>query len=335
MTTPLLRITDLVLESGPASAPLRPVSHVGFEVAHGEAFGLVGESGSGKSLTLRAVTGLLPEGVRQVGGTLELERDGTLRPYRFAEARGRGIGMVFQEPMTALNPTMRIGDLVTAGPRARYGWSRRTARRRAVDLLAEVGMPDPEAQARMWPHQLSGGLRQRVMIAMALATEPSVLLCDEPTTALDVAVQDQILRLLHRIRTERGLSIVFVTHDLGVVRRLCDRVAVMYAGQVVETGRVDEVFTRPTHPYSAGLLRSMPTPDTPRDRPLAAIPGGQPPAGDRPEGCRFAPRCAHALPACAGLAHTLARVPGSPSRSACLRVADLGGPPLDRKALIV
>ncbi len=147
-------------------------------------------------------------------------------------------------------------------------------------------------------------------------------------------MQDQILRLLHRIRVERGLSIVFVTHDLGVVRRLCDRVAVMYAGQVVETGRVDEVFTRPTHPYSAGLLRSMPTPDTPRDRPLAAIPGGQPGAADRPEGCRFAPRCAHALPACARLAHTLAEVPGSPSRSACLRVADLGGPPLDRRALV-
>ena len=220
MTGIALEVEDLVISLTRQGKTVTPVSDVSFELGSGECLGIVGESGCGKSLTLRAIVGLLPRGAVARGKIRRAVDNGELRTFRPEEVRGHGVGMVFQEPMTALNPTMRVGDIIATGARANLGLSKRDARQRAVDLMREVGIPDPAQRARSWPHQLSGGLRQRVMIAMALAGEPEVLLCDEPTTALDVTIQDQILGLLNRIRADRGLSIIFVTHDLAVVRDL-------------------------------------------------------------------------------------------------------------------
>lgn len=321
-----LCITNLAVEAGRGHDVTVPVTDVSLEVRRGEAFGIVGESGSGKSLTLRSVVDLLPDGLRRSKGTVAVRLDdGDEWVSDVAELRGRGISMIFQEPMTALNPTMRVGDIVTAGARAHCKLSRNEARDLAVKLLAEVRLDDPEAQVGKWPHQLSGGQRQRVMIAMALATDPKLLLCDEPTTALDVEVQDQILQLLDRIRRDRHLAVVFVTHDLGVIRRLCERVAVMYAGQVVEQGTVSDVFTTPTHPYTAGLLTSMPTLDSDPAHPLTAIPGGQPDPRERPSGCRFADRCAHDEPDCHTMTYALGPVQGHGALSACRRADELAG----------
>jgi ABC-type dipeptide/oligopeptide/nickel transport system ATPase component len=251
MTGPLLELTGVGIDVGAGRARRRVVEGVDLTVAPGECVGIVGESGSGKSLTLRSVIGLLPRGVRQSVG--ELRFDGA--PYRPEDLRGHGIAMVFQEPMTALNPTRRAGDLIAdgviSGRRGRV--PRRRAREIAVDLMREVGIPDPARRARAFPHELSGGLRQRVMIAMALAGDPRLLLCDEPTTALDVTVQDQILGVLDRLREERGLALLFVTHDLGVIAQVSQRVAVMYDGRLVEQGRTAEVLARPQHDYTASL----------------------------------------------------------------------------------
>jgi oligopeptide/dipeptide ABC transporter ATP-binding protein len=322
----VLRIANLVVQAGRGQDMTAPVTDVSLDVCRGEAFGIVGESGSGKSLTLRAVIDLLPEGLRRSGGSIAVRLDeGADWVSDVATLRGRGISMIFQEPMTALNPTMRVGDIVTVGARAHRGLSRTQAHDLAVELLAEVRLPDPEAQVRKWPHQLSGGQRQRVMIAMALATDPKLLLCDEPTTALDVEVQDQILQLLDRIRRDRHLAVIFVTHDLGVIRRLCERIAVMYAGQVVEQGTVRDVFAAPTHPYTAGLLASMPTLDSDPAHPLTAIPGGQPDPRERRGGCRFADRCEHDQPDCHTMTYALGPVRGHASLSACRRADELTG----------
>ena len=227
------------------------VHGVDLTVAAGECLGVVGESGSGKSLTMRSVVDLLPRGTRTTAG--ELLFDGAA--YRPEDLRGRGIAMVFQEPMTALNPTRRAGDIIADGvlAAATARVSRRQARETAVSLMREVGIPDPARRARAYPHELSGGLRQRVMIALALAGHPRLLICDEPTTALDVTVQDQILRLLNRLREERGLAMLFVTHDLGVIAQVSQRIAVMYDGRVVETGATADVLARPEHEYTAQL----------------------------------------------------------------------------------
>jgi len=321
----MLSVRGLSLAGARGGQHVDLVDDVAFDVVAGEAIGLVGESGSGKSLTLRALMGLLSPGVEMTAGDLSLakrEGDGPA-PYDFGRARGQGLSMIFQEPMTALNPTMRVGDQITLGPRIHQGWSRSRARSEAISLLAEVGMPDPARQASMWPFELSGGLRQRVMIAMALATDPSVLLCDEPTTALDVVVQEQILQLIQRIVRERRLGVVFVTHDLAVVRRLCQRVAVMYAGRIVELGTVDEVFARPVHPYSARLLAATPAIDVDRSLPLTAIPGGQPDPEHREVGCPFGPRCDLVLDRCRAEAQLLRPVDSSTSLSACIRADEL------------
>ncbi len=298
-----------------------PVDDVSFTVAPGEALGLVGESGSGKSLTLRALVGLLPRQGQIAGGELLYRpADGDLRPYRPEEVCGTGMAMVFQEPMTALNPLLRVGSLLAEALRGRGG-GRASSRRRAVALLREVGVPDPERQLGVYPHQLSGGLRQRVMIAMALATEPRVLLCDEPTTALDVTVQDQVLRLIDRLRRERDLAVVFVTHDLAVIGEVCDRVAVMYAGRIVEIGPVSAVLLAPRHPYTDGLGRAQPQLDR-RARSLAGI-GGTPPDPDAfPPGCRFHPRCVLAREDCATAAHDLLPA-GDGHSTACRRADDM------------
>ena len=245
--TDLLEIRGLCVDIGAR----RVVDGVDLTVAPGECVGIVGESGSGKSLTLRSVIGLLPRGARRSEG--ELRFDGAA--YLPADLRGHGIAMVFQEPMTALNPTRRTVDLIADGVLCgrRERLSRRRARQIAVGLMREVGVPDPERRAKAYPHELSGGLRQRVMIAMALAGNPRLLLCDEPTTALDVTVQDQILGVLDRLREERGLGLLFVTHDLGVIAQVSQRIAVMYEGRLVEQGGTTEVLAAPKHRYTAAL----------------------------------------------------------------------------------
>ena len=324
-TKPVLDVDDLRVELAPEhQSPFNPVDGVSFVVAAGECLGIVGESGCGKSLTLKAVIGLLPADARVASGRLRLGGSGSeLREFRPEHVRGRRVAMVFQEPMTALNPTMRVIDLIAQGPRVNLGMGKHDARSRALELMREVGIPDPPRRARAWPWELSGGLRQRVMIAMALSCEPDVLLCDEPTTALDVTVQDQILRLLDSLRRDRGLAVVFVTHDLAVVGQIAQRVAVMYAGRVVETGPVAEVFRRPRHPYTAALLRAAPTADRVLDR-FVTIGGSPPDPRAFPTGCRFAPRCTLVEDGCRQALTRLVEVaPGH--ASACRRADDLGG----------
>ncbi|MEY3493160.1 MAG: hypothetical protein RL413_578 [Actinomycetota bacterium] len=251
---PVLSVRDLRVALSEARREL--VHGIDFDVFAGETVGLVGESGSGKSLTLRSICGLLPDGIVRSGGVVAVDIDGSGEVRDGADLRGRGLAMVFQEPMSSLNPTMRIGDLVTIGPRTLRGLSRKEARSRSLELMREVGIPDAERRMRAWPHELSGGLRQRVMIAMALATDPKILLCDEPTTALDVSVQDQILRLLMQLKENRGLSMVLVTHDLGVVSQVCDRVMVMENGLIVESGSTSEILNSPRHDYTRSLIEA-------------------------------------------------------------------------------
>jgi oligopeptide/dipeptide ABC transporter ATP-binding protein len=299
----ILEVRDLRVLITRHGRTVEPVSHVSLSVAEGECLGLVGESGCGKSLTLKSIIGLLPYRAHSEGELL-MKRDGALAPYRPADSRGKDIGMIFQEPMAALNPSKRVGNLIAGAAMLNLGISKREAHRRAIELMTEVGIPAAERRARAWPHQLSGGLRQRVLIAMALVGEPRILLCDEPTTALDVTVQDQILGLLDRLRRERGLAIVFVTHDLAVIRQIAHRIAVMYAGQIVQTGDTASIFQSRTHPYAEALLDSIPSMD-PEGR-LRSIPGAPPDPRAFPPGCRFAPRCMHAREDCRSAEHRLA-----------------------------
>jgi oligopeptide/dipeptide ABC transporter ATP-binding protein len=290
VTRPVLEVRDLRVEIDTPGGRIRPVDDVSLTLDAGEALGLVGESGSGKSLTLRAILGLLPRRAQVTGGSVLLDGEALAGKAALRQARGREIGMVFQEPQTALNPVMRVGDQIAEGPRAVLGYSRRRARERALELMREVGIPDPVRRAEAYPHELSGGLRQRITIAIALALEPRILLCDEPTTALDVTVQGQILRLLADLRERTGVALVYVSHDLAVVSQTCRDLAVMYAGRVVETGLVREVFADPRHPYTRALLRSVIALDTTGREP-EPIPGSPPDAGAPPTGCHFHPRC--------------------------------------------
>jgi oligopeptide/dipeptide ABC transporter ATP-binding protein len=299
MSAPLLEVHDLRVEIPLSRGTVRAVDGVSFALGQGNALGLVGESGCGKSMTLRAILGLLPRPARITGG--QVLYDGvdlvTASAGRLRDVRGAGISMVFQEPMTALNPVMRVGDQIAEGPQHHLGNSRRSAQAEAVELMRTVGIPDAARRARAYPHELSGGMRQRVMIAIALSCRPKLILCDEPTTALDVTIQDQILKLLLSLRREMGVGIVFVTHDLAVIAETCDDLAVMYAGQVIETGHVSEVFREPRHPYTLGLLRSVPDFDVVRDT-LDSIPGAPPDLVSEFDGCRFAPRCQFAQADC-------------------------------------
>jgi oligopeptide/dipeptide ABC transporter ATP-binding protein len=280
----------------PAREVVRGVS---FRVHRGEVVGIVGESGSGKTLTLRAVAGLLPQGIAVTGGHIDVDGHDVVH----ADARelralsSKTVGMVFQEPMTALNPTMRIGTQIAEAALARGGVTRSAARERAVDLLERVGFTEPQKRYRLYPHQLSGGMRQRVVIAIALAGEPSLLLCDEATTALDATVTVKILDLLVDLVKDLGIGIVFVTHDLGVAARICDRIVVMYAGRVVEEGPAGDILRRPRHPYTLALLRAVPTRNRTIDD-LLAIPGNPPVLGAEPPGCAFATRCEFVDPGC-------------------------------------
>jgi oligopeptide/dipeptide ABC transporter ATP-binding protein len=272
---------------------LHAVRDVSFRIAPGESLGLVGESGSGKSVTSLAVMGLLVPQARATGtirfGDRELL---SLDEDDMRLLRGASISMIFQEPMTALNPVMRIGDQIAEAVRAHSRQaSRESAVQATIEAMREVAIPEPERRAREYPHQLSGGLRQRVMIAMALVNRPQLLIADEPTTALDVTIQAQILELLRALRRKHQLSMLFISHDLGVVSQIADRVAVMYAGRIVEMGSVKQVFARPFHPYTRGLLHAVPSLTTDRHRPLRTIEGTVPPLTALPAGCAFSPRC--------------------------------------------
>jgi oligopeptide/dipeptide ABC transporter ATP-binding protein len=299
MTGPLLQVEDLRVQIASRRGVVRAVDGVSLEVEAGEAVGLVGESGSGKSMTLRAILGVLPPEAAVTSGQVML--DGVdlvqLPKAHLNKIRGTKISMIFQEPMSALNPVMRVGHQIAEGPQVHLGMNRSQSAERAIELMRRVGIPDPERRFRSYPHEFSGGMRQRVMIAIALACEPELILCDEPTTALDVTIQDQILRLLARLCRESGTSLVFVTHDLPVVAQVCQRIAVMYAGQIVERGSVQEVLSKPCHPYTLGLVRSAPDVDHVRSS-LVPIPGSPPSLIHPPSGCRFHPRCKFAEEDC-------------------------------------
>jgi peptide/nickel transport system ATP-binding protein len=276
---------------------IHPVDGVSFTLDRGETLALVGESGCGKSLTSLALLRLIPPPGRidggsaiRLGGTDVLALDGAA----LRDVRGRRIGMVFQDPMTSLNPVLTVADQIGEGIRAHFPVSRAEARSRSLRLLQEVGIPDPEARLDAYPHQLSGGMRQRVMIAIALCAEPEVLVADEPTTALDVTVQAQILEVLERLRSSRGMAVLLITHDLGIVAGRADRVAVMYAGQIVEEAPTVQLFARPSHPYTQGLFASVPRITGPVTR-LTPIGGTVPPPTAWPSGCRFRPRCPKAF----------------------------------------
>ena len=301
LVAPLLTVRNLTIEF-PAAQTWRPaVRDLSFSIATGETLGLVGESGSGKSLTSLAILRLLPSQAR-LSGDISFDSHSlpALSVEELRQLRGSVISMIFQEPMTALNPVLRVGDQVAEALLAHAPNTRRgEAWRRAVASLHEVGIVDPEIRARDYPHQLSGGMRQRVMIAMAIINRPRLLIADEPTTALDVTIQAQILELLNELRRRHGLAMLFISHDLAVVSQISDRVAVMYAGQIVETGTAAEVFRTPTHPYTRGLMYSVPTLRTDRAQPLRTIEGTVPNLAALPRGCSFEPRCRLRQPECA------------------------------------
>lgn len=298
---PLLDVRDLVTEFGSGEGAVRAVDGVSLRLEPGEILGLVGESGCGKSATCRSVLKLFGGSrARIVSGQVLLDGVGDLAAMddrQMQQVRGREVSFIFQDPLTALNPTMRVGRQIAEVAERHRGLCRGEARDLAIELLREVHVPSPERRIDAWPHEFSGGLRQRVVIAMALALKPRVIIADEPTTALDVTVQDQILRLLAERRAKDRTAIILVTHDLGVVSEICDRVAVMYAGRIVETGDVDAVLDRPAHPYTRALLAALPSAAM-RGGPLIPIEGAPPSLSSPPPGCRFAPRCTLAQEVC-------------------------------------
>ncbi len=328
---PILDIAGLKTVFRIGGRPVATVQDLNLTIAPGETLALVGESGSGKSVTSLSVMGLLPKGVGQVaegsirfrgkaGQTQDLTQ---LDAESMRQIRGNDIAMVFQEPMTSLNPVYTIGEQIAEPMRIHLGLSHKDAAAAAIKLLADVGIPDPERRARQYPHELSGGMRQRATIAMALACDPVLLIADEPTTALDVTIQAQILDLLQKLQAERGMGILFVTHNLGVVAEIADRVAVMYAGRIVETGTVAEVFAHPRHPYTIGLMRSIPklgeaTALKRQGKPLPTIAGSVPSLIQLPSGCSFAPRCPYAIDACRADVPPLYDT-GTGQRSRCVR----------------
>jgi peptide/nickel transport system ATP-binding protein len=293
---PVLQVEDLRVDIALRRSTVHAVDGVTFAINPGETLGLVGESGCGKTTIGLALLGLLPSGGRIAGGTIALEgrEIGSLPEDVLRTVRGDRIGIVFQDPLTSLNPTMTIGHQVGEPLRIHRGASVRAARTRASELLELVGLPSPARQLDRYPHQLSGGMRQRVSLATALACDPALLVADEPTTALDVTTQDQILELLARLKREIGMAVLLITHDLGVVAGQADRVLVMYAGKLVEAGSTDEIFYETRHRYTEALLRSIPRLDTSREAPLFSIPGQPPDLTRPPQGCRFAARCGHA-----------------------------------------
>jgi peptide/nickel transport system ATP-binding protein len=299
MTEPVLSVRDLRVEFATRRGILKAIDGVSFDIARGEILGVVGESGAGKSVTGAAVIGLIDPPGRISGGEIRLggERIDDLPPERLRRIRGRRIGMIFQDPLTSLNPLYRIGRQIIETVQTHTDLSARAARTRAIDLLAEVGIPAPERRIDGYPHEFSGGMRQRVVIALALAAEPELIIADEPTTALDVSVQAQIITLLKRLGRDHGTAVMLITHDMGVIAEAADRVAVMYSGRIAEIGPVRAVVGDPLHPYAKGLMGAIPTLTQETGR-LAQIPGAMPRLTAIPAGCAFNPRCPKVFDRC-------------------------------------
>ncbi len=302
MTDFVLSVRNLRVEFPNRHGTLVAVNDVSFDIARGEVLGVVGETGAGKSLTANAIIGLLEPPGRIANGEVRLdgERIDQLSPEAMRRIRGKRIGMVFQDPLTSLNPLYRIGAQLIETISVHTNYQGAQARRRAIALLNEVGLPAAEERIDNYPHQFSGGMRQRVVVALALAADPELLIADEPTTALDVSVQAQIISLLKRLCRERGTAVMLITHDMGVIAETADRMAVMYAGRIVEIGSVRDVITKPLHPYSVGLMNSIPRLDSDLET-LAQIPGSMPRPGSIPSGCAFRSRCQSAFAPCATL----------------------------------
>jgi peptide/nickel transport system ATP-binding protein len=299
MTEPVLSVRELRVEFVTRRGALKAIDGMSFEIGRGEVLGVVGESGAGKSVTGSAVIGLIDPPGRIAGGEIRLSgrRIDNLPPEEMRKVRGKRIGMIFQDPLTSLNPLYRVGEQLVETIRTHTNLSSSAARRRAIDLLAEVGIPAPDRRIDGYPHEFSGGMRQRVVIALALCAEPELIIADEPTTALDVSVQAQIISLLKRLGREHGTAIMLVTHDMGVIAETADRVAVMYAGRIAEIGPVREVVQSPLHPYSKGLMGAIPSLAGEADR-LVQIPGSMPRLSAIPPGCPFNPRCPYVFDRC-------------------------------------
>jgi peptide/nickel transport system ATP-binding protein len=332
--TDLLEVTDLRTYFKTDAGVARAVDGVSFRVGAGETLGIVGESGCGKTVTALSVLALIPSPPGEIlnGSSIRFNDEELLKaaPARLREIRGNEISMIFQEPMTSLNPVLRVGRQIEEVLRLHRGLDKREARAAGVALLAEVGIPDPEDRYDCYPHHLSGGMLQRIMIAIALSCEPRLLIADEPTTALDVTVQAQILDLLAGLQDRHGMALLLITHDLGVVAEVCDRVVVMYGGQIVETGTTENILTRPEHPYTKGLLASLPGSGD-RDVRLNPIPGSVPSPVNWPEGCRFRDRCPVAEERCAESVPELLPLAQDLTRSArCWRAgsSDVMGEPV-------
>ena len=321
MTTPLLEVRNLRVEFPTRRGTLLALDDVSFDIAPGEILGVVGESGAGKSLTGAAIIGLLEPPGRIAGGEVRLggERIDHLPPEAMRKVRGRRIGAIFQDPLTSLNPLYTVGRQIVETIQTHLAVDAAEARRRAIALLQETGIPAAEQRIDQYPHQFSGGMRQRVVIALALAAQPQLIVADEPTTALDVSIQAQIISLLKKLTRDHGASVMLVTHDMGVIAEACDRVAVMYAGRIAEIGPVAEVIHRPAHPYTAGLMGSIPSMSEERER-LAQIDGAMPRLNAIPPGCAFNPRCPQAHERCRTQRPDL--MPAGATRAACWLAAD-------------
>jgi peptide/nickel transport system ATP-binding protein len=299
MIEPVLSVRDLKVEFATRRSVLRAIDGVSFEIARGEVLGVVGESGAGKSVTGLAVIGLIDPPGRIADGEISLSglRIDNLSPENLRRIRGKRIGMIFQDPLTSLNPLYRVGDQLVETITTHLNLSHTAARKRAIDLLAEVGIPAPDKRIDAYPHEFSGGMRQRVVIALAICAEPELIIADEPTTALDVSVQAQIIALIKRLGRDHGTAVMLVTHDMGVIAETCDRVAVMYAGRIAEIGPVQDVVRSPLHPYAKGLMGAIPTLAGEAER-LVQIPGSMPRLSAIPPGCSFNPRCTFVFDRC-------------------------------------
>jgi oligopeptide transport system ATP-binding protein len=322
---PLLAVDGLEVRFWTDRGTVHAVNGVSFEIAPGETLGIVGESGCGKSVTALAILGLLPRAGRATAGSARFAGRELLKlsDRELRRVRGRDISMIFQDPMTSLNPVLTIGRQLREALETHFELSRADAQRRAAELMEQVGIPSAETRLSDYPHQFSGGMRQRAMIAMALACEPKLLIADEPTTALDVTIQAQILDLLRSLVAERDAALILITHDLGVVAGMCERVNVMYGGTFVETASAEDIFATPRHPYTLGLLQSVPRLDTPRGRQLQPIAGAPRDMLQAPQACPFQPRCRYAVESCAAEVPPLVEM-GHGHDAACLNPVPAG-----------
>ena len=333
---PLLRVEDLHLHFRTDDGLVRAVNGVSFELAAGETLGIVGESGSGKTVTNLALLGLIPQPPGIIAGGKALYRGQDLLRLKLAamsQIRGKKIGMIFQDPMTALNPFLTVGDQLTEVTRLHLKHTPEQARKHAIDMLANVGIPAPDRRIDYYPHQFSGGMRQRVMIAMALSCQPEILIADEPTTALDVTIQAQMLELIKELQQSQGTAVILVTHALGVVASVCSRVIVMYAGKIAEEATVEALFAQPQHPYTLGLLKSVPRWDASAKERLVAIEGQPPDMLHPPSGCEFHPRCPYVLDKCKTEYPPLERAIHG-GRSACWVSSGQGALPVAAEAVV-